>query len=86
MLSIVPNKNSSHDQEDNAPHSQPVEPRYLVLFGIAALVLALISTLTGETLTRGPMVNRAEDPKTFWWAVASWYLVGIFLIGLAYLS
>jgi hypothetical protein len=68
------------------PYSHQIEPRYLVLFGIAALVLGLISTLTGETLTRGPIVNRAKDPKTFWWAVASWYFIGVFLIGIAYLS
>jgi hypothetical protein len=58
-----------------------MDDRYLVLFGIASLVLAVISTFTGQALTRGPMVYRTEDPKTFWWAVASWYLLGVFLIG-----
>jgi RsiW-degrading membrane proteinase PrsW (M82 family) len=70
------------------PDSHPTDhPLYLVLFGIALLVFAVISTCTGKTLTRGgSILYRAQKPKTFWWRVALLFLGGVFLFGLAYLS
>jgi hypothetical protein len=57
-----------------------------LLIGIIVLLLAVVFTLTGETVERGGrMVNRSEEPKRFWWDVALFYLTGIFFIGL-YLS
>jgi hypothetical protein len=47
------------------------------------LVIAVIFTLSGESLERyGRMVSRAEEPKRFWWNVAMFYLGGIFFIAL----
>jgi hypothetical protein len=47
---------------------------------------AVVSTLTGKTLTRsGRGLYRVKDPSDFWWAVASYYLLAFFLVYL-YLS
>jgi H+/Cl- antiporter ClcA len=54
-----------------------------LLIGIIVLVIAVIFTLTGQSLERfGRMVSRAEEPKRFWWNVAMFYLGGIFFIAL----
>jgi hypothetical protein len=46
------------------------------------LIVAVLSTCSGKALTRGQgLVSRAEDPKTFWWVVAMWYIGGILFIG-----
>jgi hypothetical protein len=53
------------------------------LIGIVLLLLAVVFTLTGETVERyHGMVYRAEEPKRFWWDVSLFYLGGIFLIAL----
>lgn len=47
------------------------------------LYLAVIGTFTGETLVRFQgMVRRAEDPKKFWWSLASYYFFGAVFIAL----
>jgi hypothetical protein len=54
-----------------------------LLIGIVLLLMAVAFTLTGETLERGyGMVDRADEPKRFWWDVAMFYLGGIFFIAL----
>jgi hypothetical protein len=53
-----------------------------LLIGIVLLLMAVVFTLTGESLERGRMAHRAEEPKRFWWDVALFYLGGIFFIGL----
>jgi hypothetical protein len=54
---------------------------FLLLGGIC-LVVAVVSTCSGKALTRGQgFVARAEEPGTFWWLVAMWYIGGILLIG-----
>jgi hypothetical protein len=54
-----------------------------LLIGIVLLLLAVVFTLTGETVERNHgMVCGAEEPKRFWWDVALFYLGGIFFIAL----
>ena len=54
-----------------------------LLIGIILLIVAVAFTLTGESLERyGRMVSRAEEPKRFWWNVATFYLGGILFIAL----
>jgi hypothetical protein len=54
-----------------------------LLFGIILLIVAVVSTLGGESLERyGRIVSRVEEPKRFRWNVASFYLGGIFFIPL----
>jgi hypothetical protein len=44
-----------------------------LLIGIILLVMAVVFTLSGESLQRfGPILYRAEEPKRFWWNVAVW--------------
>ena len=56
-----------------------IEPYHLL--GFLFLIVAGISMCTGKTPTRGCLVSRAEEPKTFWWLVAVWFLAGIVFIG-----
>ena len=57
----------------------------LLLIGIVLLLMAVVFTLSGEAFEpRGGMVNRAEEPKRFWWDVALYYLGGILFIVLHY--
>jgi hypothetical protein len=54
-----------------------------LLIGIVLLLVAVVFTLTGETLERGyGIVERTDEPKRFWWNVALFYLSGIFFIAL----
>jgi hypothetical protein len=58
------------------------EHRFL-LIGIIVLVMSVIFTLSGTTLERyGRIVNRAEEPKRFWWNVAGWVCFGLFFTSL----
>src|ERR1700677_3238045 len=52
-----------------------------LLIGIVVLLLAVVFTLTGESVQGWglPIVSRAEEPKRFWWAVALFYLARHFL-------
>jgi energy-coupling factor transporter transmembrane protein EcfT len=52
-----------------------------LLIGIILLIVAVLFTLSGETLERfHGVVSRAKDPKRFWWNVAMYYLGGLFFI------
>jgi energy-coupling factor transporter transmembrane protein EcfT len=54
-----------------------------LLIGIILLICAAVFTLAGESLERyGRIVSRAEEPKRFWWSVATFGLGGIFFIAL----
>ena len=55
---------------------------YLVL-GVIAFCAAVVWTCTGKARTRfHGWVYRAEEPTTFWWVVATYYLGGVFFIGI----
>jgi hypothetical protein len=64
-------------------YSYLIYPPYLfLLVGIVFLVLAVIWTFTGKAFTRfNRRVYLAEEPIVYWWNVASYYFVGVFLIG-----
>jgi hypothetical protein len=52
-----------------------------LLIGAIWLVMAVVFTLTGESWAHfGIRVFRAEEPKRYWWIVATVYLGGIFFI------
>jgi hypothetical protein len=54
-----------------------------LILGTVLMVMALISTLAGRCLVKGQgIINRAEDPKTFWQNVAMYYLLGLLCLGL----
>jgi hypothetical protein len=56
-----------------------------LIFGIFMIVLAVNGTCTGEAWASfGRVVDRAKEPRQFWWLVAMEYLVGVFFIGAAY--
>jgi hypothetical protein len=47
------------------------------------LFMAVVFTLSGQAWARfGRVIYRDDEPKQFWWAVASYYLGGLFFIGL----
>jgi hypothetical protein len=53
-----------------------------LIFGIVSLILALYATCTGEAWARwGRVIQRAEDPKRFWWLVAVYCLGSVVFIG-----
>jgi hypothetical protein len=56
-----------------------IEPYHFL--GLVFLIVAGISMYTGKTPTRGCLVQRAEEPKTFWWLVAMWFLGGTVFVG-----
>jgi hypothetical protein len=51
------------------------EPKHL--FGLFFLIVTGISIYAGKTRTRGGSVSRAQEPKTFWFIVAMYFLAGI---------
>jgi hypothetical protein len=54
-----------------------------LLIGIVILIFTTVCLLSGETLQRGRgIVDRAEDPRRFWWIVAFYFLASLFFIGL----
>jgi hypothetical protein len=65
-------------------YSYLIDPQYrFPLIGIILLVIAVLFRLTGETIERfHGVVYRAEEPNRFWWNVATYYLGGVFFIGL----
>ncbi len=57
----------------------------MFLGGIFAVFIALASMLTGEGIYFIPkkelrLVYRPDEPKRYWWTVATWYAVGILLL------
>ena len=64
------------------PHSDLRPPNGLLMFGVFLLFLAVSGTCTGKAWAYfGQVVYRDEEPKKFWSLVASYYLVGLGLIG-----
>lgn len=59
-----------------------MSPRANLLAGIALLALALMETLTGQSLGGyGRTADRTDNPKNYWAAVAIGYAVGLFFVG-----
>ncbi len=59
-----------------------MSPRVNLLLGLAALSLAAIETLTGQSLGGyGSTADRAVNPKVYWSNVGTTYLVALLLIG-----
>ena len=59
-----------------------MSPRANLLAGIAMLALAVIETLSGQSLGGyGRSTDRADNPKKFLASVAISYGVGLFFIG-----
>jgi hypothetical protein len=64
------------------PHSNLRPPYGLLIFGVFLLFLAVRGTCTGEAWAYlGQVVYRDEEPKKFWWLIATHCLVGLGLIG-----
>lgn len=58
------------------------KPYFQLFSGFIFFSLGVHWTLTGKVRTRfGSWVYRADEPKTFWWNVAGFYIIGLFLIG-----
>jgi hypothetical protein len=58
--------------------SPPGLPFSFLGLGVISFCVALIFTVTGKALVRFQgLVDRAEDPKTFWWTVAVLYLTAV---------
>ena len=56
-------------------------PHGLLLFGIFLLLFGVVYTCKGESYERSyGWIYRSEQPKKFWWSVATYYLFGIFSI------
>jgi hypothetical protein len=54
-----------------------------LLIGIVLLIVAALFALSGEAFERyGRIVDRAKEPKRFWWDVATCFLFGLFFVGL----
>jgi hypothetical protein len=57
-------------------------PYFQFVFGVITFCAAVVSTGTGRTWARfHGWVYRAEEPADFWWTVATYYFIGVFLIG-----
>jgi heme/copper-type cytochrome/quinol oxidase subunit 2 len=54
-----------------------------LVMGTVLMIMVLIFTLTGRCLVKYQgIVNRAEEPKTFWQNVAVYCLLGLLSLGL----
>lgn len=60
-----------------------LKPPYTLFdFGMFLLFLAVLYTYLGKVgLRGGGWIYRAKEPRRYWWAVAAYYLGGVFLIG-----
>ena len=59
-----------------------MSPRGNLLAGIVILALAVMETLTGESLAgRGKTIDRADNPRKFWEVVGITYATSLFFIG-----
>ena len=60
-------------------------PHVFLTLAIISLSGAVVSTCIGKTWARtGRTIYRAEEPSTFWWVVAIYYLGALLFLG-AYL-
>jgi cell division protein FtsW (lipid II flippase) len=56
-------------------------PHGWLVFGVFLLFLGTVYTCIGKSYVRFQgWVYRSEEPKEFWWSVATYYLLGIFFI------
>jgi hypothetical protein len=63
------------------PHSDLRTPYGLLIFGVFLLFLGVGGTCTGEAWGHfDRQVHRDEEPKRFWWLVASQYIGGLGLL------
>ncbi len=63
--------------------SNPLDRRLFLLMGGFLVGAAVACILTGETIeARHGFVYRAEEPKRFWWNVVTYFLLGLFFVGL----
>lgn len=63
-------------------HTLLTPPYFQLIFGVISFCAAVVWTCTGKAWARfHGWVYRAEEPTDFWWAVAMYYLIGVFLIG-----
>lgn len=54
-----------------------------LVIGVVLMAVVLISILTGRTYVKyHGIVSRADDPKTFWWSVVFYCLLGLVFLGL----
>jgi hypothetical protein len=52
-----------------------------LIFAAIFFGIAVVSTFAGKTLTRsGRGLYRAKDPSDFWWSVAFYYILALFLV------
>ena len=59
-----------------------MSPRANLLAGIAVLALAVMETLTWQSLGGyGRTADRTDNPRNYWGAVAIAYAVGLFFVG-----
>jgi len=57
-------------------------PYFQLIFGVISFSAAVVWTCTGKAWARfHGWVYRAEEPSGFWWVVAMYYLIGVFMIG-----
>lgn len=62
-------------------------PYGFFLFGIVCLSIGVGSTNSGRVWLRFRWAYRTEEPKTFWWDVALYYLIGAgFIVYFVYLG
>jgi hypothetical protein len=58
------------------------KPLFCLIFGFIFFSLGVLWTLTGRVWLRfHGWVYRVDEPKTFWWNVAVFFLIGLFLVG-----
>jgi hypothetical protein len=62
--------------------------RYVCMYiGLASLLIAAVSMLTGKTPERfHGLVSRNEEPKRFREGVVTWFILGLFFIGLSLIA
>lgn len=59
-----------------------MSPRGNLLAGVALLAVAVMETLTGESLGgHGQAADRADNPRNYWGNVAIAYAASLFFIG-----
>ena len=57
-------------------------PYFSLIVGVISFSLGTVWTCTGRAWIRfHGWVYRAEEPTDFWFVVAMYYLIGVFLIG-----
>ena len=64
------------------PDMTPWSPDAFLLVGVFSLFMAVVGTLTGKTVGRiGRVIYRTKEPKVFWEAIGTYYVIGLCFIG-----